>query len=622
LPLEEPSGDDHARRGVATCPAESVVSGHAGWLRYHALGAWIPKTGRGGVWYAPLGPFGTLPTTRAGRPSLLGYTAFEGTHRPASIPANTIGNPNQDAFATLAAQLGGGAPRLALVQPHTEGAWAPVGLVSPTGLLSETEADAGGMLRPSLPALYFGPWYSVRTTPEERETLVVSPGGRIDRVRRTDGVWSREPLATVGLPAGEAAVIGAVVVPDPDAGPDDRRLLVATRGEATGLDPYESGETYTDPYTRMWTAPIAGGSSDRPWLAALAVTAEKIGVDVRVCWPPAGALETDGWTIGGAAASLVVPHFDGDRCAGVFRDTASSLAPDAPGGMIVEGPVPGAGRVRIGLPPGAGTGSRFAGGAALKGGGFASTTGIYGPGGVLTEGLVLNAPYATTTPDLAGHGLWYLVPGRGDNAGLYVVGREGLVQVHDTALPAPVARGITGGVVALVGVRDFFWFRPDGTRLQLHERVSDLAGYVVLADGTACGHGNYSMEPTLACYAPDGTIRDVVVDVAPGRSSGSDVWFSLPDGKLLGQAYTGLWLLDPETLDWTDYGKPAPTGATYDAAGRLFGQVDGVWSELTSTGTVALDLSGYEARVTGLAADEALFVLFLDDGSQARVPRR
>ena len=157
---------------------------------------------------------------------------------------------------------------------------------------------------------------------------------------------------------------------------------------------------------------------------------------------------------------------------------------------------------------------------------------------------------------------------------------------------------------------------------ELPGEVAQLAGYVVLADGTACGHRAYAMQPTLTCYAPDGISRDAVAETGPQPSAGSEVWLPLPDGKLLGQAYPGLWLLDPETMEWTDYGMPTPAGATYDSSGRLFGQVGGVWSELTSAGPRALDLAGYEARVTRLAAGEAVFVLFFDDGSSARLPRR
>ena len=310
----------------------------------------------------------------------------------------------------------------------------------------------------------------------------------------------------------------------------------------------------------------------------------------------------------------------------VFRDPLAASDPAAPGGMIVEGPVPGAGRVRVGFRAGEGgqPAARFDGGAPLTGGGFASLTGLFGPGGVLELPMTLNAPYSAGFADRAGHGLWYWVPGDDrPDAGFSLVNRDGVVLVKPGPLPAPTGL-VQGGGLLFPTIRDVVLLRPDGSETVLVREALNLEGFAALADGSVCGHRpawGVSFETTVECFAPDGTARQTDLGQNIGFPSGPDTWHPVPDGALYAHSGDTTYRLVVATMAVDPVGEGALEDAVYDPSGRLFGRVGGTWSELTADSITPLDLAGYGERTTTLHAGGRFWILELDDGSVVRLPR-
>jgi hypothetical protein len=620
------AGSHHAVvRGPATCPYGEIADNQWDNLHdRHALTVGMRKDGKGGVWYGNSmsdGAIFAVPGVAVPHP-LVGLADFGGLE-PAAIPWNSIGNYNLHFMGPLLAQMGNPEPYMTIPGTEPVDGRLPVGVVMPSGLLFNTLAETTGMFSPFVPGPFVGPFLTARASPTQRDVLLASPGGSIDRLILTGGVWKRMPLVSVALPEGEQS-IGAVFSLGKGDG-EQERLLVLTR--ATGVIdlPTLGGlEQPTEfPVTRFWTVDVPENAPQRPTMGLFSVTAQKLDGDVRVCWEPAGEPEITGWTIGGAPAASVIPHGSDSHCVAVFRDSASALAPDEPGGVQVEGPVPGVGRVRVSLPPGEEAPEvPFEGGAALKGGGFIGlafyfTSVVFGDGAIPLFPVNLGDPSAVTLEDIAGHGLWLTRRNSTrDGIDLCLANGDG-VKVMKAGTPMVKAAGGGGVVVENWPTSGIIVVKPDGTEQTLPwAKLAPMSFYTVLADGTICGHR--ASEITIAhtrysCIDPDGTERaeEWAVDDAglPNRDFPNE--WPLPTGHIVISEGWGArtWLVDPQSLTFTVLAQQTATEVRFDSSGRLFGNFGANWFEVTADGLVELDLNGADALGTTLYVDEEYYIV-------------
>ncbi len=622
-------GDVSVLRAAPTCPWGEFHEGQWLWVgNRHAAKAWMRPDGSGGVWYGQCGDKGSLNGKDAHLVSdtMLALMGWEGDGEPTAILWNSIGETAWGSMEPLVGQLVGGGPIFTLTPPQATNETLPIGMVMPSGLMANTTLDFDGQFGAVAIGAYFGPFYTVRATPTMRDTLMVSPGGNIDRMVLEDNGWQRQPIASVEVPYGNSGFVGGFVVPDDSGG---EHLLLFTRvfpkwtfdmGDGTS-------EETVQPMTLAWTAPIPDEPPTRPWLSALSVTAEKIGADVRVCWPPAGEPEVDGWTLGGAAPQEVSPHFENRQCIALFRDVNKALDASEPGGMVVEGPVPGVGRMRIAMVPGAGESSNrtFGGGAPLLGGGFAASNGIFGAGGVLTKPMLLNAPYAEFYNDIGGNGLWYWVKGANDK-GLHLVNRDGVNNLFGPVGGEIVAYPYGGGIVIWNEMDHSRWFHPDGTVEEVLDNYYKLYNVGYLSDGRSCGNGYdgaAEFKESVYCYSPDGeeTLVSNSVDHSFGTGK-NNPFYPIADRYFVNANWLGTWLVDADEQTIEPYSEATQMGnMVYAADGTLMGQLDGAWVEFTAAGPTPLELGPYKDQVTSLYVDEELLILFLNDGTTARLAR-
>ncbi len=624
------NGDVTVVRGPPTCPWGEFHEGQWDYLgNRHAVRTWMRSDGSGGVWYGTSRSDGTLQGKDGHLvgDTMLALVGWEGDGEPTAIHWNYFGGVAWDALEPLVGQVVGGGPTFALTPPQAVEETLPVGLVTASGLLTNTTLAADGTTGRLEMGPYFGPFYTVRATPAQRDVVMVSPGGNVDRMVLGEQGWQRQPLASVALPFGHSGFVGAFAIPGLQGAGE--RLLLFTRVFPPWTFTFDDGtaEETVQPMTLAWTAPIPEKAPVRPWLGALAVTAEKIGADVRVCWPAAGEPEVEGWTLGGAPPQQVVPHFDNHQCVALFRAHSAAVAADEPGGMVVEGPVPGVGRVRVAMTPGAGesTDRDFAGGAPLTGGGFAATNGIFGAGGVVVEPMLLNAPYAEYYDDSGGHGLWYWVKGTNE-MGLHLVNKEGDANLFGPVGGTLMARPYGGGLVIWNELDHCRRFHPDGTVETIPDICNKLYNVGYLSDGRACGNGYdgaSEYKESLYCYSADGEETLVSQDPAHSLGTGGNApFFPVADRYFLMGNYTGVWLLDADEGTVAPYADATQLANVVYAADRtLYGQVDGVWSELGPTGPIPLELADYAEQVQSLYVDEHVLILLLLDGTSARLPR-
>ena len=594
----------------------------------HAINTWMPPDGRGGVWYGQAWFDGSL----SGDGSLKTDTVMALT----GTPEGTLNVTTWDGFANyewsffsqLYGQLvGNGEIVSTYYAPQIESDTFLVGLRMASGLLVNAQLSLTSALSNPRVGPYVGPYHTVRATPTERDIVLVSPGGNVDRLVLTAAGWVRVPLANVELPWGQSGFTGGFVIWDPETG--GKRLLLFSR--ALPLWTFSDAEGIwaetTVPLTRSWLAKIPELPPQRPWLQSLTVTAEKMGADVRVCWQGAGEPETAGWTLGGAPAMQVIPHFENKQCVAVFRDVNAALGADEPGGMIVEGPVPEAGKVRIAMLTGAGEASKvqFGGGAAVKGGGFVASNGVFEEGGIPIKPLQLDAPYSELYADAGGHGMWYWIKG-GPDKGLRLVGTDSVVADFGPIGSEFVTRPYGGGLVIWNEMDGYRWFKPDAT-------VSDMGDYYkaaydvgILSDGRACGHGHHGLsdhKEAVYCFTADGESSEVSTepDHSFGTGSSGD-WWPVEDRWLLHINWKGLWAVDAEQQAVVPYHDTTEwSGHTRDSQGNLYANLGGVWHHLAGDGPEPLELQGFENQTEQLYVDEDFYILFLDDETVVRLSK-
>jgi len=629
VPIEVPDGAEwDVVWGPPTCPGQFTDYGmfEARFDR-HAAYAWMRPDATGGVWYGRGSEDGQLWGTSGGKNSqnIMAVVGF-GQSTPQALVLNDTLNSQWSAFAELTGQLAGGGPVMALTPPQAVEGRTTTGLVMPAGGMAQVTITEAGMEGVPRTGPYVGPFRSVRATPQRRDVLLATPAGAIDRLTFGDGGWKREPLVNVALPVDTAGIVAAFALEGAGNGAGER-LLVATRSfppfTIWNLDG-EVEDQFPDPKSHLYTVSIPDTPPERPWLGALSVTAEKLGADARVCWEAAGEPETEGWTIGGAPAGAVLPHFEDKRCVAVFRDPEKALPADDPAAMIVEGPIPGAGRVRIAMMPGAGEAGSFAGGAPLKAGGFISSEALYGPGGIKIKAMDISYPYAEFYDDLGGNGLWCFHPG-GDESGIHLVDDQGISFVTEYGYYEVTSQG--GGIVATDVHADKRWIQPDGTESELPHFNAE--GFGVLSTGTQCGsRATWNIdvpgEQEVSCITLEGELHVLGLGKEefwfPKDNAG---WVPMDDSHFAVYNYEldSTHLIDAVNFTLEPYVDGPIEGLTFDGEGRLFGAHKGLWYEFTADGPVALDLAGYEEDTGTIYVDKDVYIITLTDGTQRRVFR-
>jgi hypothetical protein len=629
VPTEDPGADGwDLIWGPPTCPGEFTNYGlFLTRSDRHAAYAWMRPEALGGVWYGRGSEDGRLWGAIGGKNSdnVMAVVGF-GQSTPQAFVLNTTMNKQWDAFLDLSGQLAGGTPQMALTPSHAVDGETTTGLVMPSGGMAQVTITETGMEGVPRAGPYVGPFTSVRVTPDMRDVLLASPAGAIDRLTFGDGGWKREPLVNVALPLDDAGIVAAFALEGAADGGGER-LLVATRSYPPFTVWNSAGEVedqFPDPRSYLYIATLPDTPPERPWLGALSVTAEKLGSDMRVCWEASGEPETEGWTIGGAPAGAVLPHFDDKRCVAVFRDPEKALPVDEPGAMIVEGPVPGVGRVRVAMMPGAGGAASFTGGAPLKAGGFISSEALYGPGGIKVKAMDFWYPYAEFYNDIGGHGMWYLHPG-GDESGAYLVDETGANYVTNFGYFQVTTQG--GGLVMSGVHEEKRWILPDGTEYELPHL--NVEAYGVLSNGTQCGsrmtwNMEVSGEQEVSCITLEGELHVLGLGV-------EEFWLLNENKDWMPMDDTHFLIYNPEldstrivdALEFTigHYEEGQIEGSTFDAQGRLYGQLKGLWYEFTADGPVPLDLSGFEEDTGSINVDKDVYIITVGDGTQRRVFR-
>lgn len=179
-----------------------------------------------------------------------------------------------------------------------------------------------------------------------REFYDVSPDGRLARLDIADGLIERVVLGDLEVPEGHF-VEGAVVIED--------RILVVTNSGFEGVD----GVIEDDVRLNLGISPVPGkhhiftaklpGKTVAGEHAAAGIWVEPHQADMLVCWDPAfGESSLEGWRLGGEPASAIRVGARGE-CVLLVRGATSRGDRRTQGAYRVEGDVPGAGKVMIGV---------------------------------------------------------------------------------------------------------------------------------------------------------------------------------------------------------------------------------------------------------------------------------
>ena len=192
--------------------------------------------------------------------------------------------------------------------------------------------------------------YGAVTKLDGRDFFDVSPDGRLARLKVEDGLIERVVIGDLEVPEGHF-VEGALVIED--------HILVLTNTGYTGsdamIDDSIPGYVRLEPSIRpnlgthhFFTAKVPSETT-RGEHAAASVWVAPQQADMLVCWDPAfGEGSLEGWKLGGypATAVRVGPR---DECVLLIRGPESRGDRSSEGAYRVEGEIPGAGKVMIGV---------------------------------------------------------------------------------------------------------------------------------------------------------------------------------------------------------------------------------------------------------------------------------
>jgi hypothetical protein len=486
-------------------------------------------------------------------------------------------------------------------------------------------SDPDGSSSPARLVGGFGERLLARSYAGGHDLFAISPHGTIDTVAIRDGAMERTRLGHVSL-APSGMLVGAFS--------DANGIHVVTwDGIETTTSVGDAGKL------RAWRvdgAPEAGAAvSPAP---GFGVSATADGWDVRVCWTVgAGAIDTNGWIINGKPAARVVP--EGESCAVVIRDVIADppLGGEAhfqePGRWVVEGPVPGVGRVlavargplwspEVWTPLASLGRARRIDDERLWDELF-----VYSSAGTRLGRTLADFP-SFGLEDHTGAGVWTIqVPTEMQPAGRVLrVGAESL----DVAYPYPQAAGaptllgpvVIGGMLINAGIGVPVRIDGEGvfTELALPSDAPTMVPAVELADGTLCGFDITD----VVCGAP-GELAKFRTPAAPNSFAldGATRALVLGDTLLLEQGRVGtdyvLQLLDLTTGERTDLGvqpgvsvlRRLPDGS---ALGVSRGATDWVMLEVTSEGELRRHrLKQPLALLTNVAGAKPLGLIATED---------
>lgn len=352
-----------------------------------------------------------------------------------------------------------------------------------------------------------------------RQVLVTSPDGLVHRIDARDGSLTLTRVAQLDVVLGDSLVAAFQLELDGDVA-----VLTATANVSCSV-------VGCDREHRLQRVP-AIAQPDRPPPSA-SVSSTLDGLDAFVCWPRAFGPPSmaSGWTLGGRAPVAVVeePEAAGS-CVLLVRDVSETPDLSRPDAFLVEGTVPGVGRVTIAhamsgegpqheidsfsnvsdqppsvaLVPYAPTG------------GFVSNTARYGRSGVLVSQADNRVsddlePQYRPVQDLTGRGLWGFDTFEAMRTPWGLVGGPGVPPPFDVPyrVTSTQMASARGGVVlcpvragAGGGLETCLHLHPDGALEDRPELAArrDRLPWVELADGTVC----YDVVTGSVCVRPDG----------------------------------------------------------------------------------------------------------------------
>lgn len=459
---------------------------------------------------------------------------------------------------------------------------------------------------------------SVTSDERGQHLLLASPDGSIDRVVVADGRLVPEAIGRVRLPEGET-LVAALDLTGTKGG--DGRLLIATHSLRT-TSPIGLGSTRF--YTTELQTPVPF-----KFPPALGVIAADHGADVVVCWPETTEpLETEGWTIAGVEAkevleltpncALVVRDVEADPTFG-GRDLSILQQTDALFTLrnipfYAEGPVPGVGRMRLGVEHSRVDYSNFIspmGGvfAHLEGGGYATRNKLFTPGGVeLGFTRQSERTPGSNVADRQGAGVWEVF----SDGDIMISNRESSFFERPGSLrdeqPLRYFASPRGGLIINYGFgTSSYWYHlsPAGSWTQMPDAPSDSQGYLAQRpNGDLCGVRDNT---TIFCVDDTGaasvntTVSQDIVDQLGGAYF--DMMVGLEDDSLLLQSSItpGVYRLAPgaDSVEIWDEGQLLEPN--FDFENRAYGVVVDELGErkggyLSPNGFEPIDLGEWKHR--------------------------
>ncbi|MCA9515134.1 MAG: hypothetical protein KC635_09350 [Myxococcales bacterium] len=471
-------------------------------------------------------------------------------------------------------RLGRVASALSLGGEAAFATWAPIAAGEESAVPLAFLTASGGSATASLPADGAlstpapGPWLGFDPTVQvglSERRLLVARGDRVDEVVvDAAGAITVTRLARFAVPAEH--FLSKAVRLDADT------LLVVTGSRTDGPGAgfaAVNGFDVRDGF--LWTVRVTPQAlTPAP---ALAVNATASGEDAVVCAPGLTAAAVSGWSLGGEPAAA------GPADAGcVLLTRAGDADPGAVGGWVLEGELPGIGRLVIALaaPAPSATGPLWAAGADGR---FMGSDEVFDALGLAEQVTAAFVP-RDAFPDGAGDGAW----GRGTDSGVVHLAPDGArVEVaaprRDGATlpvqPNGVAAG--GGVLAQtvnVATRAVFWVPPEGDApvAVLEGRAGWQAARAL--DGTVC---LLAPVPGVACASPLGVTFEIPM-TAP-LSSDSRI-LPLADARFAVLADDGsLWRVDAAAGAVTDRVQAVHANVMWSPVARVTIGLEYIWAE-------------------------------------------
>lgn len=406
-------------------------------------------------------------------------------------------------------------------------------------------------------------WASVYTG-DAADHWLVSPDGDVLHAALGPAGVQLERMGRVPVPKGEVASVAfplgdQLVVITSDADPNYGVIEVAN------MDPGHA-----------WRTPLPKGPTETPdrlQASALAVSFTPRDMDLEVCWPAGlGAPILEGWTLGGAPSKAIAVS---DRCVLVLRNREVAWDLDEEGLHAAEGPVPGVGKVAIGLENALANKQASIpdpGVMVLPSGEARSANVVYGRGMVpvsTVSSVDRLAPGGT--PDPYADGFWFFEGVYGAECGklggpckrVSFAGKSGTW----TQLLADggVETMLVGGgilwerkpVNAFVG--DLFLVTPKGdvTPFDVPFKHDTHGVNGATSDGLACGTAFLATNPQLQrgwCRLPDGTVQELTPADPKQLGKVYEPWLGAPGAFFTyhDEPVLRLTRFDTKTLAFTD----------------------------------------------------------------------